>query len=353
MSSQIVAYSGFSNSNYIREAYSTDLDFGTGEWSASAWIKVDTLDTTTNYYPIFERSFSSGPSYSIGIEGTGKLKAVVYDGTTTRIALSTNLLSTGYWYKVRVNYTTDGAVTIYASGQQYATATGTALLTLNNANAVLTIGNNYSLNSPFPGSLALIKISGTVPTSEQMQFAYEQEKQMFIDNSQVTLPDSNVVLGIAFDDDTNRIIAASQSTVSYWSGLVRVATDSYSTGTTISGVSAGSGTRLVSTAGNTIGVDVTIPAVNIKTMLERDRASENIQQITVFDYDPVDNSQTVFALPTGYTAQAVYKAGVEQRESFATTKDWSRSFDGFKESITFTTAPGTANWIQIHATKDI
>lgn len=353
MSSQIVAYSGFSNSNYIREAYSSDLDFGTGEWSASAWIKVDTLDTTTNYYPIFERSFSSGPSYSIGIEGTGKLKAVVYDGATNRTALSTTLLSTGYWYKVRISYTVDGTVTIYASGQQYATATGTALLTLNNSNAVLTIGNNYSLNSPFPGSICLLKISGTVPTTEQMQFAFAQESQMFMDNTLITLPDSNPILNLTYEDGTNRFIAASQSNVSYWSGLVRVANDAYQTGTTISGVSAGSNVHLISTAGNNAGVDVFIPASNIKTMLERDKAAEQIQQILVFDFDPIDNNQTVFTLPVGYTTTAVYKSGVEQRESFATTKDWSRSFDGFKESITFTTAPGTANWIQIHATKDI
>ena len=38
--SQLVGYSGFSNEAFIREPYSSDLDFGTGEWSASAWVNI-------------------------------------------------------------------------------------------------------------------------------------------------------------------------------------------------------------------------------------------------------------------------------------------------------------------------
>lgn len=37
--SQLVGYSGFSATNYIQEPYSADLNFGTGRWSVSAWVK--------------------------------------------------------------------------------------------------------------------------------------------------------------------------------------------------------------------------------------------------------------------------------------------------------------------------
>ena len=40
MPAQLVAYSGWSSANYLREPYSADLDFGIGEWSASAWVNV-------------------------------------------------------------------------------------------------------------------------------------------------------------------------------------------------------------------------------------------------------------------------------------------------------------------------
>jgi len=36
----LVGYSGFGATNYARESYSADLDFGTGEWNAGAWVNV-------------------------------------------------------------------------------------------------------------------------------------------------------------------------------------------------------------------------------------------------------------------------------------------------------------------------
>lgn len=540
--SQLVGYSGFSNEAFIREPASTDLDFGTGEWSASAWVNIPvtltgyetlplestekitgswgtepgcsvsggvisipagrpatsygvysnigvisgrfysvtwtvltidasctvyvqlgsrtigtatapgtytsvgyagtntaeirfgatvqslsvTISTTVSVkevdaYNILTREVNaSTPYYQFGLHPSGQLKIKSYDGTTPRSILTTASYNNNTWLKVDAYYKTDGSLSIAVNGQQVATTgSQTPLLTLNNSNAVLTIGNNYSLTAPFPGSIALLKLSATVPTTEQLQWMYEQEKALFNANTLCALPDSSSIIDLAYEDDTNRLIAISQSNESYWTGLTRVVTEPVTTGGLLSKVAAASNVHLVARSTVDAGVDVTIPASNIKTMLERDRASETIQQITIFDYDPavfssaslssttpsimtcaaanVANtpyvgmtitgtgitagttivgivtgtpntyylsspftgttgtytvSQTSFQLPIGYTTTAVYKNGTELRESISATKDWTRSFDGFKEVIILTTAPASTEWIQIHATKD-
>ena len=37
-----MGYSGFSSSNYLEQPYNSDLDFGTGDFSVMAWVKVNT-----------------------------------------------------------------------------------------------------------------------------------------------------------------------------------------------------------------------------------------------------------------------------------------------------------------------
>ncbi len=491
--SQLVGYSGFKQYAGLREQYSADLDFGTGEWTASAWVNIPTLatndlptsgvnllpnnglfyDTDTNNIPdgwasspagskieyagnkfaltltgtngvsyiantlsltigkvykisayiepntgnpyfgvgtsnvvsvtrsvangpgyatayfvatestpylrasntnsatfnianyiselkveevidlsILSRSYSSGAKIDLTVNYFGRLGASVFDGTNTRIVITDSAYSINSWIKVEAVYTpSDTALVIRVNGQTVKSTTGTALLSMNNSNAQLTIGNNFNLDAPFPGSIALAKLSATAPTAEQSQWMYEQEKQLFSSNVNCTLPDTNSLIDLSYDDETNRLIVISNSNESYWSGLVRVDSQPVTTNGSFTKVSANSGIRLISRSTTDSGVDVKIPAYNIKTRLEQDR-SDSIKQTVVFDYDPTDNSQVAFVLPIGFTAIAVYKAGIELRETISTTKDWSRSFDGFRETITLTTAPASTEWIQIHATKE-
>jgi Concanavalin A-like lectin/glucanases superfamily len=298
------------------------------------------------------RSYATGASTTVGITPNGLLRCDAYDGTNTRTTITDSAYNTNSWIKVEAVYTpSDTALAIRVNGQTVKSTTGTALLSMNNSNAQLTIGNNFDLNAPFPGSIALAKLSATAPTADQSLWMYEQEKHMFSDNSLITLPDSGSLIDLAVEDGTSRLLAISQSNESYWSGLRRVKTEAVSAGT-YSKLAATDAVHLAARITTDAGVDITIPAYNIKTKLEQDKSDVTLKSTVVFDFDPVDNSQTAFVLPIGFTALAVYKAGVELRETITTAKDWSRSFDGFKETITLSTAPGTTNWIQIHATKE-
>ncbi len=406
---QLVAYSGFSASNYLREPYSADLDFGTGEWSAGAWVSIPTANAAAGV--IASRAHSSGAYITLGIDATNKLTATAFDGTTTRTVTTTAAYNTASWLKVRANYTTDGSLALLVNGQEVAVTRGAPLLTLNNSNAVLTIGNSYAADAPFPGSIALLKLSATVPTPEQSVWMYEQEKQLFRDGAQCCLPDSGAIVDLTYDDATDKWIAVSATNESEWSGLVRTSVTAVPAGS-YTKASAASGVQLLARSTTSPGVDITIPAYGLREELVKraESAARLARNLVPFDYVggftasttngstsitsvaglsypvsyigarvtgsgiPADTvitavsgttiylskaatatatgvqiSFTDFILPVGYEAKAVLSAGSVKTEG--STKDYTRLFDGFRETIRFGTAPGYQAAVQIQATR--
>lgn len=404
----LVAYSGFSAANYSQEPYSAGLDFGTGEWSVGAWVNVPTANAAAG--TIAARAYSSGAYITLGIDATNKLTATAYDGTTTRTVTTSAAYNTATWLKVDATYTTDGALKLWVNGVNVATTTGTPLLTLNNSNAVLTIGNSYALDAPFPGSIALLKLSATVPTQEQATFMYEQEKHLFAAGAKCVLPASTSVLDMAYDDATDTWSTLQATHEASWSGLVRTSTQTPSAGS-FTMVAEGSGVQLLSRTTTSPGVDVRMPAKNLRT---KDMPKDTNQDIVVLDYlggftatttngstsltsvagslvpastnligcaisgtgipastvitavsgttifiskaatadgSNIQISTTDFNLPVGYTARAVLTAGTLRREG--STADFTRRYDGFRETIRYAVAPGFNAWVQIQAVKEV
>lgn len=405
----LMAYSGWSAANYLREPYSADLDFGTGEWTASAWVNVPTENAAAG--TIASRAFSAGAYITLGIDAANKLTAAAFDGTTTRTVTTSAAYNTAQWIKVRVNYTTDGTLAILVNGREVATARGNPLLTLNNASAVLTIGNSYALDAPFPGSIALLKLGATVPTPEQALFMFEQEKQLFRAGALSVLPDSGAIVDMAYDDATDRWVAASANNESYWAGLVRVSTTEVPAGA-FTKIAAGSGIELAARSTTSPGVDVTIPAYGLREELVRraEAAARLSKEVAIYDFvggftaNTTNGSTAItsvaglsyptsyigarvsgsgipanttivgvsgttiylsaaatatatgvsisfldFILPVGLEAKAVLSAGALKQEG--STKDYTRLFDGFRETIRFAVAPGATAWVQLQATR--
>jgi hypothetical protein len=56
-----------------------------------------------------------------------------------------------------------------------------------------------------------------------------------------------------------------------------------------------------------------------------------------------------FPLPVGLETKTVMVAGAVKQEG--STKDYTRLFNGFKETIRFGTAPEYTAWVQIQATR--
>jgi hypothetical protein len=225
----LVAYSGFSSSNYLRQPYNSDLDFGTGDYSAMAWVKFDDL---SEFSKLFVRISESTPYYSIGIRYS---KMRVLHGSSEY--LSTATLNTGVW--THLAYTKSGSnINIYINGKLDSTHSGvTASVT--NTTAVLTIGNDYSPNAQadLNGSMTLLRISGTAPSTEQIKKMYEDEKVLFQENAKATLyGTSDAVTALAYDDSTELLHVGTSAGRSVFQGLRRVDNTTDAVGTAISAV---------------------------------------------------------------------------------------------------------------------
>lgn len=388
--------------------FSDSLRLG-GNGNNGQWLEID--DVTLYYlmpFTIFERAFSSGSYIRLGVISSGKLVLTVFDGTTTRILSTTSAYNSATWLKVECNYQA-GRLAILVNGQEVASSASVPLLTLNNSNAVLTIGNSYDTLCPFVGSVALLKLSATVPTLDQSLFMYEQEKQMFTSGAQVCLPDSNSILDIAYDDATDKWSVVSSANKSSWSGLVRTSTSAVPAGS-FSRISAKSEIELTTRTTTNPGVDITVPALKLKNAFNK--RNELINQVDdnliILDYvggftANITNGSAVlasvtnqsipiqttligalvegtgipasttlvasnhlsaastatttglqinfrdFILPIGYETECVLVAGVMKQEG--STKDYTRLFDGFRETVRFAVAPGNTAWVQIRAVR--
>ena len=411
---------------------------------------ITTPHTSSLYVKGFGRTkgdilFSSETSPNPSIKGVFDLVAnsltITTGGTAVCTSSSITPLSNG-WYKIsitgytgasgthafrsliyddsgNVSYTGDVAKGIYIWGAELrlSALSGLPYQRVNTATdfafaAPLTIGNSFAADAPFPGSIALLKLSATVPTAEQSQWMYEQEKQMFRDGAQVTLPDAGNIVDLAYDDATDKWLAVSATNESEFSGLVRTSVTASPAGS-YSKISAASGIQLQARTTTNPGVDVTIPSYGLREeLVNRSLAAARLaRNMVAFDYVggftantttgstaiasaagityatsyigarvsgtgiPADTfvaavsgttiyltkaatatatavqvSFNDFVLPVGYEAKTVLLAGVSQREG--ATQAFTRLFDGFKETIRFTTAPSNTAFVQIQATRN-
>ena len=279
--------------------------------------------------------------------------------------------------------------------------------------ADLTIGSGTDVYAAFPGSISQVKLSGTVPSPDQSTWIYEQEKQLFRAGAQCCLPDSASIVDLAYDEVTDRWVAVSPANESNWNGLVRTSVTAVPAGA-YTRVSYGGGVELMGRSTTNPGVDVSIPPYGLREELVKraEAAARLTRTLSTFDYvggftanttsgssglasvanltypltttivgavvtgsgipagasvagisgtnihlsaaatataTGVQVNFTDFVLPAGYEAEIVMVAGAVKREG--ATQDYTRLFDGFRETIRFAVAPGNTAWVQIQAMR--
>jgi hypothetical protein len=85
------------------------------------------------------------------------------------------------------------------------------------------VGVRAGLTNPDLGSLALIRISATAPTADQIRKIYEDEKVLFQPNAKATLTgSSDAVTALAHDPDTGLLHVGTPGGRSVFQGLRRV-----------------------------------------------------------------------------------------------------------------------------------
>ena len=225
----LVAYSGFSASNYLEQPYNSDLDFGTGDFSISFWFKPV---SGNNYQALFHRdSLIASPASQLLID-TGVSFAPRYIIGSGYI-ITGSALPTNTWSFI-VMKKDAGVGMVYVNGILEGSIINPSNIT--NTSAVTRVGGRT--NDVYPlttSSLALFRMSATAPTAEQIAKIYEDEKVLFQENSQATLyGSSDSVTALAYDDDTELLHVGTSAGRSVFQGLRRVDNTTDAVGATIS-----------------------------------------------------------------------------------------------------------------------
>jgi hypothetical protein len=115
------------------------------------------------------------------------------------------------------------------------TALSNATGSLSSADAVSRVGLSTGGTEAWDGSLALLRISATAPTAEQIKKIYNDEKVLFQENAQATLyGSSDAVTALAHDPVTDLLHVGTSAGRSVFQGLRRVSNTTTAVGTAIS-----------------------------------------------------------------------------------------------------------------------
>jgi len=223
----LVAYSGFSSSNYLKQPYNSDLDFGTGDFTYSFWASAPSSGAdriwlshgrySTAGHGLNILHYNSGGSgdeahFYIGHSGSGH---VVVTGVENR--------GLENWAVVR----SSGVLKVYRNGKLEGSVANTTDVNLSNEpikDLYIGVGNNGSgIYNYGLSELALLRISATAASPEQIKKIYEDEKPLFQENAKATLyGTSDGVTALAYDDDTNLLHVGTSAGRSVFQGLRRV-----------------------------------------------------------------------------------------------------------------------------------
>ena len=341
---ELVAYSGFNLSNYLSAPYSADLDFGTGDFYFIVWMR----GLGKGDYIIDREVPGGGENNRIAVllDANGWATLYTYDGVSAGGATSSVLkasvagdISASSEYRMIVfTRESDGRISMYLDGR-FIEATIQTVRDVSNPGASLFVGINYQLAYAAAGDIALLRLGAGALTDDQIRHIYETERHLFDDNAACTIDGtSDSVNALAYDADDRILHIGTPWGRSELRGLRRVASEATPIGS-IRSISSGDGA--IAQAGAS-GADIYLPAHILREELDARTPTQRPQETFWFTGD---GTATAYTLPSGWRPKTVYVAGAIKRES----TDYTVSFDGFKYTVTFTTAPALNDDIAVSA----
>jgi hypothetical protein len=206
----------------------TNWSIGTGDFSISFWWNGTSAGDTTQIYLGIPSTGGSSPSGGFNIWTYGGLQKMYisgsyYDYTDSGLnkwSLKTIVRRSGWLY-------------LYEDGVLQAGEGGASTGSINDQKFNVFYGH-YG-QSAAQGSLALLRISKTSPTAEQIKKIYNDEKFLFQENVKATLyGTSDAVTALAYDDSTELLHVGTSAGRSVFQGLRRVDNTTDAVGTSIS-----------------------------------------------------------------------------------------------------------------------
>jgi hypothetical protein len=217
----LVAYSGFSADNYLVQPYNEDLDFGTGDFCVMGWAKT----SSTENQKIFTRDLDLQNRFQVYLNNGGVSVFTEVNDEFSYFEGSTDV-DNGSWFCfccVRRS----GILEVYANGNRESgqeSSNHTVLRDINFGEINSFVGKHiHSTSNSFDGSIALLRISATAPTPEQIAKIYRDEKPLFTDGAQATLyGTSDATTALSYDEKTELLHVGTSAGRSDFSGLRRI-----------------------------------------------------------------------------------------------------------------------------------
>ena len=208
----LVAYSGFSSSNYLFQPHNTDLQFGTSDYSVMLWYK-GTSDSTGAREVFTKVTGASGGEWFVYKEYTNKF---VFDSVTNPDTYTANV-----WYHL-AGVRKSGIAKLYVNGELVGSAaTGDNITDTSEGMLIGQDPNNNDWRTR--GSLALLRISASAPTADQVKKIYDDEKCLFHKNAKCTLHgSSDDIKAIVYDESNNITHVGTSAGRSEFRGLNRI-----------------------------------------------------------------------------------------------------------------------------------
>ena len=234
----LMAYSGFSASNYLIQPNNSDFEFGTGNWSMTGWITQ--TGSASTQHPI-QLGLTTGSSSEISIirqtSSSATLLGFRVRGDTGSYAAYPALgpISTNFWTHF-VLAKSGSQLQWYIDGELIHSVASSNVGNIGfSSSDILRIGHGTSTVTTDVMKLALLRISKTAPTAEEIAKIYNDEKHLFATNAKATLyGTSNAVTALAYDDATELLHVGTSAGRSEFQGLNRVNNTTDAVGTAIS-----------------------------------------------------------------------------------------------------------------------
>ena len=212
----LVAYSGWTSSNYLMRPMESSDNPGSGDYSVSFWGKTGTasvkvffsLRDPNNAAVGWIQMWYNSSNFSFGHNPGGYVTTpATYADNTWHCFVGTRKGNT---------------LSLYQDGVLLSTVTNT-----NNpglpATSQVRVGNHYDGLYAHDGELALLRYSLSAPSAEQVKKMYEDEKVLFQENAKCTLyGSSDAVTALAYDEVTERLHVGTSSGRSEFQGLRRI-----------------------------------------------------------------------------------------------------------------------------------
>jgi hypothetical protein len=218
----LVAYSGFSSSNYLEQPYNSDLDFGTGDFCVMGWVKVASNGKHLMWRGV-GGSAAGANSVNVGISSGGYPFVRVTDASEVPdLLIGSSPIPLNVWGHV-VGLRRSGYLEVFLNGSWIGSFASTKDVSNGLASLLVGVTNYAGSISSAIDNIAFLRISATAPTAEQIAKIYNDEKVLFQENAQATLYGaSDAVTGLAYDEDTDLLHVGTSAGRSIFNGLRRI-----------------------------------------------------------------------------------------------------------------------------------